>query len=516
MNKKTDTWSPMQLCNKYMYFTSWEYISSGKFLYAGEDGKPLSTYGEDGDKGARFTPDGMPKGIRLVAQKAQKHMLPEDSFFGGTIIYSDGKYRSWYTVDQPQKLDTGLAKEIIPQGYNRLLCYAESEDGFVWGKPDLGLYEYNGSRKNNIVIRGDLNRWGYTAEGCVFIDPTAEASERYKTIYLGLVSRQEYEEISMKYPDRVGEAAGDKYIIAICGAVSPDGIIWTHLEEPMLFHYADTINIAYYDERLLKYVAYVRSRQFYDRRSIGRTISDDFRHFTKPETIISTGMDSFPGHVWYANSKTTVPGCNDNHIMFPVKWKMESDSFEVYLFSSSDGWVWSEVPGGQVIDSGLPGTCDGCGVFSGINLVELPGNIWGLPYYGYAVPHKYPRNPPDERHLFNGVRNCKGYAVWPKGRLVALECEEEGEFSTVPVITTWQKIRLNAIIKPTGYIKAAVYGTEKNSKPIRCFEEANPVTGDGISIPVTWKGEDSINHGNEPIIIKFQLKQAKLFGIEFN
>jgi len=30
-------------------------------------------------------------------------------------------------------------------------CYAVSRDGYTWEKPDLGLYEYNGSKKNNIL-----------------------------------------------------------------------------------------------------------------------------------------------------------------------------------------------------------------------------------------------------------------------------------------------------------------------------------------------------------------------------
>ena len=34
------------------------------------------------------------------------------------------------------------------------ICYATSKDGIHWEKPDLGLVEYNGSQRNNIVWRG--------------------------------------------------------------------------------------------------------------------------------------------------------------------------------------------------------------------------------------------------------------------------------------------------------------------------------------------------------------------------
>jgi hypothetical protein len=36
-------------------------------------------------------------------------------------------------------------------GHAVFACYAESMDGIHWKKPDLGLFEFNGSKKNNIV-----------------------------------------------------------------------------------------------------------------------------------------------------------------------------------------------------------------------------------------------------------------------------------------------------------------------------------------------------------------------------
>ena len=34
-------------------------------------------------------------------------------------------------------------------------------------------------------------------------------------------------------------------------------------------------------------------------------------------------------------------------------------------------------------------------------------------------------------------------------------------------------------------------------------------------MPVTWKGDPNLNHDNTPIILKFRLRHAKLFGVEF-
>ena len=35
--------------------------------------------------------------------------------------------------------------------HEELYCYAESGDGIEWAKPELGLFEFRGSKKNNIV-----------------------------------------------------------------------------------------------------------------------------------------------------------------------------------------------------------------------------------------------------------------------------------------------------------------------------------------------------------------------------
>lgn len=56
-------------------------------------------------------------------------------------------------------------------------CYAESKDGIHWTRPDLGLFEFNGSRNNNIiVIAGGLDN------STPFKDtrPDCPADQRYK------------------------------------------------------------------------------------------------------------------------------------------------------------------------------------------------------------------------------------------------------------------------------------------------------------------------------------------------
>ena len=63
-------------------------------------------------------------------------------------VFKDGdRYRMFYvgrhsTVTQKGQLNIG------PSSF----CYAESDDGIHWRKPNLGLYEFQGSKANNIIM----------------------------------------------------------------------------------------------------------------------------------------------------------------------------------------------------------------------------------------------------------------------------------------------------------------------------------------------------------------------------
>ena len=69
-------------------------------------------------------------------------------------------YKCWYSpfiVDKSAKGMTAeqrKSKYRPPRGREMAICYAVSQDGIKWEKPELGLVEFNGSKQNNIVWRG--------------------------------------------------------------------------------------------------------------------------------------------------------------------------------------------------------------------------------------------------------------------------------------------------------------------------------------------------------------------------
>ena len=65
------------------------------------------------------------------------------------------------------------------------VCYATSEDGLRWTKPELGIYEFKGSSANNITYRlpADTDEAGVHGAG-VFKDcHETDASRRYKMFF---------------------------------------------------------------------------------------------------------------------------------------------------------------------------------------------------------------------------------------------------------------------------------------------------------------------------------------------
>jgi len=126
----------------------------------------------------------------------------------------------------------------------------------------------------------------------------------------------------------------------------------------------------------------------------------------------------------------------------------------------------------------------------------------GIPYVGYAYPHKFPRYDP---HLGN-----IGLATWPKERLVALAADGEGEFWTTPLKAKGERLFLNFEAPRNGYVKVGIEGGDG-----RRIDNCDLLTGDQLKSEVTWKGETGI--GVKPggsFTLHFRMKAAKLYSFE--
>ncbi len=88
----------------------------------------------------------------------------------GAVIWDEEEqiFKMWYNT-------LGTHKRPYIEDY---LCYATSKDGVSWEKPDLGLVEFRGSKKNNIFLKWSL--WSH----CVIKDAgDPDPQRRYKLLY---------------------------------------------------------------------------------------------------------------------------------------------------------------------------------------------------------------------------------------------------------------------------------------------------------------------------------------------
>jgi hypothetical protein len=284
--------------------------------------------------------------------------------------------------------------------------------------------------------------------------------------------------------------------------------------------YSDTHNICYYDAALRKYVLYTRywsvgpytlqtppdirhSWTGVGRRAIGRSESDDFRHFSPSKMVLDPPPSMLPSESLYTNCHTTIPQAPDQHLMFPAVWNASiDDSTRIVMASSYDGQNWYWVPGGDLLETAEYGQWNGGCIWAEPNLIELPNGDWALPYSAHNVPHKYPRG---QRQ--GGL----GYAVWPQGRMVALEAETRGQFTLMPLILPARVLRINAVTKRTGGVKVEVAGD-----PDRTFDKCSALFGDLPWVAVTWGDKADLGKdAGTPITLRFRLDQAALYGIEF-
>jgi hypothetical protein len=182
----------------------------------------------------------------------------EGSSCGYTTVFQDGdRYRMYYR---------GSHVIYTQEGYRsphpEVTCYAESSDGIRWVKPELGLFEFEGSKKNNIVWQG-VGTHAFVP----FRDtnPACPADARYKALGVGHGSQH-----------------------GLYAFRSPDGVHWSLISEaPVITKGAfDSQNLAFWDAERGEYREY--HRDFRDGRDIRTSTSGDFVHWTEPQFLSYT------------------------------------------------------------------------------------------------------------------------------------------------------------------------------------------------------------------------------------
>ncbi|SNT48503.1 hypothetical protein [Rhodococcoides kyotonense] len=510
-------------------FVDWRLIATGDVSWVdpatvGTDEKPtkMSQWGPAHPEPVALADT--PYGIRLQAEPAHVigPIFPRDKpweqaylMYVNNVLFHDGKYKMWYTVVPPDHYDTPDLKWHWDVGW--VLCYAESEDGLNWTKPELGLQDYKGQPTNWVYGR-ELSP-NHFASGAVVIDETAPPEERFKLIYRAEEKYEDPEAFLARQKQRFGEDMDPKSVAGkpgkegtfatTAGAVSADGIHWKPLTEPLVMYCSDQMNTAFWDDRINKYVSYFRMQRA-GRRSAGRTETSDFETWSTPYPVLEASLTDHPTTDIMHCPVLKYPGTNDVYLMYATMFNINTNNRDVALAVSSDGLYWHWSPGERIV-SPQHGTSEFeyDDLEAGYGLVDLPGDLIGLPVVGYEKPYKYPRfgRPP---------LGVPGYATWKRHRVSAVIADDRGLFTTHPLVVTQPKLKLNYKTRGSaGSIRIEVLDGKGRALPGFTLADAPLLSGDELDADVTWKGGTLADLAGTTIQLRFHLHIAKVFSFEF-
>jgi hypothetical protein len=442
----------------------------------------------------------------------------EGSGSGYHSIFKDGeKYRMYYKAWQL----TVTPGNVKTDDHPLFCCYAESDDGIHWDKPNLGLYEFRGSKDNNIVFISGL-MGGVNADGghpAVFKDenPAATPDALYKAILA---------------------ANGQAGLFAF---KSPDGIHWTPMSNsPVITNGAfDSQNLAFWDDVNGEYRAYWRyftegsnASANQGIRAIRTAKSKDFINWYDQADLLY--VDSPAEHLYTNQIK---PYYRAPHIFigFPTRYNDRGWSESMRALPEPDHREWragaSQRYGTAVTEALFMVSRDGV-LFKRWNEAFLRPGIerkgtwnYGQQYIGWSVVETKSalEDAPDELSLYavesywtNTSSALRRYTLRVDGFVSVSAPMSGGELVTKLLTFTGNKLFLNFSSSAAGGIQVEIQN--ENGKPISGFtlQDCPPVFGDTIERSVSWEnGSDLSFLEGKTIRLRFLIKDADLYSIRF-
>ena len=427
-----------------------------------------------------------------------------------TVLHDGDTYRMYYR-GKPSARPDGSLDEVT--------CYAESRDGIHWEKPDLGLVEVAGSRKNNVVLGPEYAPVPHNFIAFVDTRPGIPASERYKGLG-GLFPISEEQRFSN----------------GLMGFTSADGIRWRQIKkEPLidasLQTFTDTTpSPTFWSAHEGQYVCYVRtwkrdpSRPIPRKgwignvRWIGRTTSKDFLTWT-PVQMMDPGDDPME-HI-YTNQ--TSPYFRAPHIYLAVAARLmrgrqvvtEKQAKELrvnpsYFEDCADAVLMSSRGGKRYQRTFLEAFMrPGIGLqnwtsrtnYPSLNLVPTGDHEISL-----YVQHEYGQ---------------PGHSLWrytlrTDGFVSVRAPYRGGEFLTRLLRFSGRNLGLNFATSAPGGIRVEIQ--DPDGRPIDGYTlaDCDEVIGNEIERAVTWKRKRDVGSlAGKPVRLRFVMKDADLYSLRF-
>ena len=448
-------------------------------------------------------------------------------------VFQDGDiYRMYYGG-----LHFVLTEDTLQDRRPEVFCYAESTDGVHWVKPELGLVEFNGSKRNNMIL--DSGSSPFPVRNFVpFKDanPDAAPDARYKAWARG------FDPLGL-YPLK-----------------SPDGIHWSPMSEGPVITYGlfDSQNLAFWDPVRGEYRDYHRSEFRADRtgeepysaqkanRAQGHTLrgsrygrdiftatSQDFIHWTEPVFLNYT--QGRPDQL-YTNA--IIPYLRAPHIFlgFPMRyidrgWSEALEDLPELDHRRRRAQVNERY--GSALTDGMFMTSRDAQTFhlwheSFIRPGLRPQDNWAYgdnwQCRGVVTTKSAFDGAPDELSVYTKEGHWRGdSSIFRRHTLrvdgfVSVEAPlSGGELITKPLVYAGSKLVVNFSASAAGSIRVELLRDQMDT-PIEGFtlDECVEVLGDDLERIVRWKdGPDVSRLSGVPLRLRFVLRDADLFSFRF-
>jgi len=417
-------------------------------------------------------------GLRLQRPEPKEVVLTTDRPWEGNTsayftIFRDGdKFRMYYRGSHWNE-ETGKA------GHPEVTCYAESEDGIHWTRPELGRVEFEGSKKNNIILEG-LGTHCFAA----FRDdnPKCAPGARYKGIARG-------------------RPVGEKGLYVFR---SPDGIHWSKMaEEPVITKGAfDSQNLAFWDAHAGCYREY--HRIFVDgKRAIMTGASSDFVHWTEPALL--EYQEGIPDQHLYTNAVQPYERAPHILVGFPTRYLPdEGQRVEPTLMVSRDGrrfrrWLDPVIP-----ESAPEDRSGNRSNYMAWGLVEIPGRPDHLSVYATEA---YYRGPDSRLRRFEYRKD---------GFVSAGAGAGGGELLTRPLVFDGDSLEVNVATAASGSLRVEIRDLDGKAIEGFALSDCQEITGDSLARTVEWKGDGGLSSlAGKPVRLRFALEDADLYSFRF-
>ena len=452
----------------------------------------------------------VPQGVVL------RHDRPwEGSGCGYHQIFRDGDlFRLYYRGWQPSKgwpmpLTAEDTERILPHGL--VGCYAESRDGIHWEKPELGLFEFQGSKRNNIIWDGHE---GHDLTPFRDANPAALPEARYKAVAFSRTALRAFQ--------------------------SPDGIHWSLMNggKPVMTQGAfDTQNIAFWDSIRREYRAYIRdfhpARNGKKRiRDIRTATSQDFINWSEPVILKFPGA---PEEQLYTNQIAPYYRAPHIFIGFPVRyqeraWDEHSKHLPQYEHRKRRSKV-NQRYASAVTDTLFMSSRDGLSFRRWGEAFLRPGiqhpNNWS---YGdiyvawHAVETSSPiRGAPNEISLYasesywTGQTNrLRRYTLRVDGFVSVNAPLKGGELLTRPLVFSGNTLEINFSTSAAGSIEVEIQDPSGRPLPGFSLEDSYEMFGDQLDRPVEWRSGKRLGSlAGRPVRLRFVMRDADLYSVRF-